>query len=48
MFRSNMGLILGAMAGAAVLGVMGVMLGNTKAARRRRMMKLKIESSFGF
>ncbi len=44
MFRSNMGLILGAMAGAAVLGVMGVMLGNTKAARRRRMMKRALKT----
>lgn len=44
MFRSNMGLWLGAMAGAVVLGVMGVMLGNTKAARRRRMMKKALKT----
>ena len=37
--RSNMGLMLGAVAGVMMLGVAGAMLSNTKAARRRRMIK---------
>ena len=37
--KSNMGLMLGAVAGVMMLGVAGAMLSNTKAARRRRMIK---------
>ena len=44
MFRSNMGLIVGAMAGVMVLGAAGLMLGNTKAARRRRMIKKAVKT----
>ena len=39
MFKTNMGLILGAVGGMVMLGVAGAMLSNTKAARRRRMMR---------
>jgi hypothetical protein len=44
MFRSNAGFILSAVVGAVVLGIVGVMLGNTKAARRRRMMKRALKT----
>lgn len=44
MFRSNMGLIIGAAAGVMVLGAAGLMLGNTKAARRRRMIKKAVKT----
>ena len=37
--KSNMGLICGAIAGAMVLGVVGAAMSNTKAARRRRMVR---------
>lgn len=37
--RTNVGLALGAMGGVVMLVVAGVMLSNTKAARRRRMIK---------
>ncbi len=39
MFKTNMGLIIGAVGGMVMLGVAGAMLSNTKAARRRRMMR---------
>ena len=39
MFKRNMGLVLGAVGGMVMLGVAGAMLCNTKAARRRRMMR---------
>lgn len=45
MFKSNMGLVMGAMAGVVALGVVGVMLGNTKAARRRRFMKKAMKTA---
>ena len=44
MFRSNMGLIIGAAAGVMVLSAAGLMLGNTKAARRRRMIKKAVKT----
>ena len=37
--NTNLGLALGAMGGMVMLVVAGVMLSNTKAARRRRMIK---------
>ncbi|MBR2382077.1 MAG: hypothetical protein IKA84_06290 [Clostridia bacterium] len=37
--KTNVGLALGAMGGMAMLIVGGIMLSNTKAARRRRMIK---------
>ncbi len=39
MMKSNMGLMIGAVVGVMMLGVAGAMLTNTKAARRRRMMR---------
>ena len=42
--RSNMGLMLGAVAGVMMLGVAGAMLSNTKAARRRRMIKKVVKT----
>jgi hypothetical protein len=42
--RSNMGLMLGAVAGVMMLGVAGAMLSNTKAARRRRMIKKAVKT----
>ena len=39
-----MGLIIGAAAGVMVLGAAGLMLGNTKAARRRRMIKKAVKT----
>ena len=39
MFKRNIGLVLGAVGGMVMLGVAGAMLTNTKAARRRRMMR---------
>lgn len=39
MFKRNMGLMLGAVGGIVMLGIAGAMLTNTKAARRRRMMR---------
>jgi hypothetical protein len=42
--RSNMGLILSAAAGVMILGVVGGMLSNTKAARRRRMIKRAVKT----
>ena len=44
MFKTNMGLVLGAVGGMVMLGVAGVMLANTKAARRRRMMKRALKT----
>lgn len=44
MFRSNLGLILGAVAGVMVIGVAGAMLSNTKAARRRRLIKKAVKT----
>ena len=44
MFKSNMGLMIGAIAGVMVLGAAGLMLGNTKAARRRRMIKKAVKT----
>ena len=43
--KINAGLILGALAGVTVLGVVGAMLSNTKAARRRRMMKRMVKTA---
>lgn len=37
--KNNMGLMLGGAVGVMMLCVAGAMLSNTKAARRRRMMK---------
>ena len=42
--KSNMGLMLGALAGVMVIGVAGAMLSNTKAARRRRMIRKAIKT----
>jgi hypothetical protein len=42
--RSNMGIMLGAVAGVMMLGVAGAMLSNTKAARRRRMIKKAVKT----
>ena len=39
MFKTNMGLIVGAIGGMVMLGVAGAMLMNTKAARRHRAIK---------
>ena len=39
MFKTKMGLMVGALGGLVMLGVAGAMLANTKAARRRRMIK---------
>ena len=39
MFKTNMGLIMGAVGGIVMLGVGVAMLSNTRAARRRRMMR---------
>lgn len=39
MFKRNMGLVLGAVGGMVMIGIAGAMLTNTKAARRRRMMR---------
>ena len=49
MFKTNMGLIMGALGGMVMLGVGVAMLSNTKAARRRRMMRraLKTVSNVG-
>ena len=44
MFRSNLGLLLGAAAGVMVIGVAGAMLSNTKAARRRRLIKKAVKT----
>ena len=42
--RSNMGLMLGAFAGLMMIGVAGAMLSNTKAAKRRRMIKRAVKT----
>ena len=42
--KSNMGLVVGMTVGAMALGVMGFMLSNTKAARRRRMIKRAVKT----
>lgn len=45
MFRCNMGLIAGAAAGAIALGIVGVALGNTKRARRKRMIRKAVQTA---
>lgn len=42
--RSNLGLMMGAVAGVVMIGVVGSMLSNTKAARRRRMIKKVVKT----
>ena len=42
--RNNMGLILSAVAGVMVVSVICGMLTNTKAARRRRMIKKVVKT----
>ena len=42
--RINMGLMLSAVAGIMVVGIVGGMLSNTKAARRRRMIKKAVKT----
>jgi uncharacterized membrane protein YgaE (UPF0421/DUF939 family) len=42
--KSNMGLVFGALAGMAMIGVGCAMLGNTKAVRRRRMIKRAVKT----
>ena len=42
--RINMGLMLSAVVGVMVIGVVGGMLSNTKAARRRRMIKRAVKT----
>ena len=44
MFKGNMGIMLGALMGVAMLGVGVAMLSNTKAARRRRMIKRAVKT----
>ena len=44
MYKSNMGLMVGAIAGMTMLGVAGYMMFNTKAARRRRMIKKAVKT----
>ncbi len=41
---TNMGLMVGAVVGVMMLGVAGAMLSNTKAARRRRMIKKAVKT----
>jgi hypothetical protein len=42
--RTNMGLVFGAIGGMVMLGVGVAMLSNTKAARRRRMLKRTLKT----
>lgn len=42
--KNNLGLMLGAVAGLMMVGVAGAMLTNTKAARRRRMIKKAVKT----
>lgn len=42
--KTNVGLALGAVGGMVMLVVGGIMLSNTKAARRRRMMKRTLKT----
>lgn len=42
--KNNMGLMLGAVMSVAMIGVGFAMLSNTKAARRRRMVKKVIKT----
>jgi hypothetical protein len=44
LMKSNMGLIFGAVASVVAIGICGAMLSNTKAARRRRMVKKAIKT----
>ena len=44
MFKTNMGLIMGAVGGMVMLGVGVAMISNTKAARRRRMMRRALKT----
>ncbi len=45
MYKSNMGLALGAVAGVMAIGAVGLMLGNTKRRRRRRFMKKMVKTA---
>ena len=42
--RTNLGLVFGAIGGMVMLGVGVAMLSNTKAARRRRMLKRTLKT----
>ena len=42
--KSNFGLIFGAVAGVMAIGICGAMLSNSKAARRRRMIKKVVKT----
>ncbi len=44
MFRCNIGLIMGAAVGGITLGIVGVALGNTKRARRKRMIRKAVKT----
>lgn len=44
MFKTKMGLVFGAVGGMVMLGVGVAMLSNTKAARRRRMIKRALKT----
>lgn len=44
MFRCNIGLVMGAAVGAITLGIVGVALGNTKRARRKRMIRKVVKA----
>lgn len=44
MFKRNMALMVGAVAGVMMIGVGCAMFGNTKAARRRRFMKKALKT----
>ena len=44
MYKSNMGMMLGAIAGMTMIGVAGYMMLNTKEARRRRMIKRAVKT----
>lgn len=45
MFNNKMGIVAGAMMGVVMLGAIGLMLGNTKAARRRRMIRRAMKTA---
>lgn len=44
MFKCNLGLVVGATVGALTLGIVGVALGNTKKARRKRMIRKAVKT----
>lgn len=44
MYKSNMGMMLGAIVGMTMIGVAGYMMLNTKEARRRRMIKRAVKT----